>query len=65
MPHIHGWTAAQVVTFVEHLGTGASAALSHSRETGLSGFQDRGCSPHGSLHGLYRTLILAHGWHVT
>src|SRR5215213_1068341 len=43
---------------------GAHPALSHS-ETRLSGFQDRGRSPHGSLHGLYRTLILAHGEHAT
>jgi len=27
--------------------------------------QDRGRSPHDSLHGLYRALLLAHGEHVT
>ena len=32
---------------------------------GLGGLQDRRRSPHDSLHGLYRTLILAHGESVT
>ena len=45
MPHIHGWTAAQVGTFVEHLGPGASAALSHSRELGSAAFKIAG-APH-------------------
>ena len=28
---------------------------------GTADFQDHGRSPHGSPHGLYRALILAHG----
>ena len=30
------------------------------RNLGTADFQDHGRSPHGSLHGLYRALILAH-----
>jgi hypothetical protein len=30
-----------------------------------TGFQDRERSPHDSLHGLYRDLILAHGERIT
>ena len=32
---------------------------------GTADLQDHGRSPHGSPHGLYRALILAHGQRVT
>jgi hypothetical protein len=44
-----------------------NADWSHARaeNLGTADFQDHGRSPHGSPHGLYRALILAHGRRVT
>src|SRR5512132_1329459 len=53
-------------TLVEHLPSRAlkQVSVTWAREPGHSDSQDRDCSPHDSLHDLYRSIILAHGERV-
>ena len=45
MPHIHGWTAAQVVTFVEHLGRALPQRCLTAARLGSAAFKIAG-APH-------------------
>jgi hypothetical protein len=62
-----GWASAKVGTLASNLRGRELTRISDvgSRDPAHSDFQDRERSPHDSLHGLYRALILAHCWHAT
>jgi hypothetical protein len=62
-----GWTAAKLGTLGKHIVSRALTQIgvtAKPREPGHSGFEDRERSPHDSLDGLYRALILAHSERV-
>ena len=61
-----GWASAKVGTLASNLRGRELTRISDvgSRDPAHSDFQDRERSPHDSLHGLYRALILGHGERV-
>jgi hypothetical protein len=61
------WTSARVEMFAEDLEARALTQISvtHRQEASPAMFKIVRRSPHDSLHGFYRALILAHGERVT